>query len=101
MPSGRRSSKRPWAQEHPDLDVDRARGARATESAPDGDWTVQRVSGAGSTKTYVCPGCRQDVTPGTAHVVAWREDSLLGAEVALGDRRHWHTGCWRNRAHRR
>lgn len=100
MPSGRRSGKRPWAQEHPELDVDRAMGGRRFEESPDGRWTVQAVSGAGA-KTYRCPGCHQEIGPGTAHVVAWANDSLLGAETALADRRHWHTACWRTRGRRR
>jgi len=39
-------------------------------------------------KTYRCPGCNQEIRPETVHVVAWREDDA-------GDRRHWHTPCWR------
>jgi hypothetical protein len=39
-------------------------------------------------KEYRCPGCNQEVRPGTMHVVAWREDEAA-------DRRHWHTPCWR------
>ena len=98
MPSGRRSSKRPWGA-HPELDVDRARGGTRPESGPDGEWTVRTVTSP--EKTYVCPGCRQDVPPGTTHVVAWRSDHLLGPDAAVEDRRHWHTSCWRNRARRR
>lgn len=101
MPSGRRSNRRPWSQPHPDLDLDRALGGRRAESGPDGEWTVQHVPAASATKTYRCPGCRQDVRPGTAHVVAWASDSLLGAETALSDRRHWHTACWTQRGRRR
>ena len=99
MPSGRRSGKRPWAAEHPDLDLDRVRGGRRTEQAADGEWTVQSV--AGGEKTYHCPGCRQEIRPGTGHVVAWANDSLLGADAALADRRHWHTACWQSRDRRR
>lgn len=99
MPSGRRSSKRPWAAEHPELDAERVRGGRRTERAGDGEWTVVSVGAA--EKSYLCPGCRQDVVPGTAHLVAWANDSLLGPEAALADRRHWHTACWQNRARRR
>ena len=95
----RRSNKRPYGVEHPELDVDRARGGRTAESGPDGDWTVQRVTSAD--KTYTCPGCRQDIGPGTAHVVAISQDHLFGADAALADRRHWHTGCWRARSSRR
>lgn len=103
MPSGRRSPKRPWAQDHPELDVDRVRGGRSTESGADGEWVVQRVTGATGPagKVYTCPGCRQDIPPGTAHVVAWASDDLLGPESGLAGRRHWHTSCWSHRARRR
>ena len=99
MPSSRRSGKRPWAAEHPELDLDRARGGRRVESAPDGTWTVRTVSS--SDKSYVCPGCRQVIPPATSHVVAWAEDALLGPTAGLDDRRHWHTACWQHRARRR
>ncbi|WP_225753734.1 hypothetical protein [Actinotalea sp. Marseille-Q4924] len=99
MPRGRRSSKRPYGAPPEALDVDRALGGRRSESAADGEWTVQHVRGGA--KTYTCPGCRQDVTPGTPHVVAWRADALLGAEVAVEGRRHWHSSCWQARHHRR
>ena len=97
MPSGRRSTKRPWG-EHRELDVDRARGGTRSESAPDGEWVVRAVGG--SEKTYLCPGCRQDVPVGAAHVVAWRSDHVLGDAAAVEERRHWHTSCWRNRGRR-
>ena len=95
----RRSTKRPYGAEHPALAVDRARGGRTLEEGPDGSWTVQRVTG--SDKSYTCPGCRQEVPPGTAHVVAIAQDHLFGADAALADRRHWHSGCWRARGSRR
>lgn len=96
MPSSRRSSKRPYAAPHVPLDVDRATGGRRAESAPDGEWVVQHVRG--SEREYRCPGCDQVIAPGTAHVVAWREDDLLGAGVE--GRRHWHAACWQARARR-
>lgn len=96
MPSRRRSGKRPWGAEHPELDVDRVRGGRRVESAGDGEWTVQEVVGE---KAYTCPGCRQDVGAGVAHVVAWPNDALLGDGVE--HRRHWHRSCWQQRARRR
>lgn len=101
MPSGRRSSKRPWSGEHPELDLDRARGGSRTEHGSDGSWTVRTVGAAGATKAYLCPGCRQEIPPGTAHVVAWQDDALLGAQAGLELRRHWHAGCWRARGRRR
>jgi len=70
-------------------------GPERTESAPDGDWTVRMVPGAASTKSYRCPGCDQEIPPGTAHLVAWPADSRGPA-----DRRHWHHPCWQRRLQR-
>lgn len=95
----RRSSKRPYGAPPEPLDLDRALGGRRSESAPDGEWTVQQVRGG--TKTYTCPGCRQDVGGGTAHVVAWQADALLGAAAGVEGRRHWHAACWQARHRRR
>lgn len=100
MPSSRRSSKRPWG-EHPPLDVDRARAGTRSESGPGGEWTVRTISAASAAKAYVCPGCHQEVPPGTAHVVAWRADHVLGDDAGIADRRHWHSGCWQRRDRRR
>lgn len=57
---------------------------------------VQAISAAAATKTYRCPGCQQGIPPGTAHVVAWEADALLGEQFAVELRRHWHSGCWRS-----
>jgi len=54
--------------------------------APPG-WQVKAVQPANAVKLYRCPGCNQEIRPGTAHVVAWRTDDEEG-------RRHWHTPCW-------
>ena len=99
MPSGRRSKRRPWGDEPPPLDLDRALGGRRSEDAPDGSWTVQQVKG--SDKSFRCPGCQQVIVAHLAHVVAWASDGLLGPESALADRRHWHRACWDARARRR
>lgn len=96
----RRSTKRPWGAEHPELDVERARGGTRVEHGPDGTWTVRSVSAAAALKPYTCPGCGGTVPPGEAHVVAWQEDHLLGREAGLADRRHWHSACWRTRGTR-
>ena len=93
----RRSSKRPWGAPHPELDLDRARGGSRTEHRPDGAWTVRQVSAQAATKPYQCPGCRQEIPVGTPHLVAWHEDALLGQQVGLELRRHWHTSCWSRR----
>lgn len=66
------------------------------EEHDDGEWVVRRISGAASTKTYRCPGCDQEVRPGTPHVVAWPFDRPGGED----DRRHWHTPCWSARGRR-
>jgi len=73
------------------------RGATRRESGPDGDWLVRTVTGTAASKTYRCPGCDQEVPPGTAHVVAWPGD---GAGPGLEQRRHWHTACWNARSRR-
>jgi len=52
---------------------------------------------ASGLKTYRCPGCDQEIRPGTPHVVAWPGDE----RGDLTDRRHWHTGCWAARDRRR
>ncbi len=73
-------------------------GARRTVVKRDGAWTVQSMSAAAATKAYVCPGCSGVIEPGTAHVVVWRADSILGDEDAVAQRRHWHRRCWEIRA---
>lgn len=70
-------------------------GYKRTETRRDGEWTVQPVSGAQALKSYTCPGCGRQISPGVAHVVAWRADGVLGDAADLAARRHWHTGCWR------
>ncbi|MEG3614212.1 hypothetical protein [Isoptericola haloaureus] len=95
MPSRRPSRKRPWGAQHQPLDMDRALGGVRHETAADGEWTVRRVRGGD--KPYVCPACRQQIPPGTAHVVAWQRDAWGGEAAGLADRRHWHSSCWQRR----
>ena len=93
----RGQARRKWA-EAPELDLERARaGIPIRETAPDGVWSVRRITERNAAKHYLCPGCHRDIPPGVAHLVAWQEDSLFGAETALADRRHWHLTCWRTR----
>jgi len=99
MPSGRSSKRRPRAEGPAPLDLDRALGGRRSVDAPDGAWTVQSVRG--SDKSYRCPGCQHLIVPGTAHLVTWAADGLLGQQAALEDRRHWHRPCWDARSRRR
>ncbi len=70
-------------------------GPPQTQSWPDGDWVVRQVPGAAAAKTYRCPGCDQEIRPGTAHVVVWQADASDAAE-----RRHWHNSCWQRRPRR-
>lgn len=70
-------------------------GFKRTESKRGGAWTVQPVSARSALKPYTCPGCVQPIAVGTAHVVVWRADGVLGDAADLAARRHWHTGCWR------
>jgi hypothetical protein len=55
-------------------------------------YAVRAISGSAASKTYRCPGCNQEIRPGTAHVVVWPVD---GPDDGSEERRHWHTGCWR------
>jgi hypothetical protein len=55
---------------------------------------VRRITGAGSTKPYRCPGCDHLILPATPHVVVWPSVPSLAAADGLSERRHWHTGCW-------
>lgn len=67
--------------------------ASRIEQGPDGyDYEVKAVPAARAAKTYRCPGCDQEIRPGTAHVVVWPTDAGTAE-----DRRHWHTPCWTNR----
>lgn len=55
---------------------------------------VRRIQPYAATKTYRCPGCNQEISPGIGHVVV----------VPLGEpdtRRHWHHACWGHRGARR
>jgi len=70
--------------------------SRSTESHPDGDWVVQKVSGSAATKAYRCPGCDHEIVPATPHTVAFPSDDPKGVE----HRRHWHTPCWAARDRR-
>ena len=70
-------------------------GFRRREVKRGAAYTVQPISAEGAQKDYICPGCSLTITPGVAHVVVWREDSILGDDRAVADRRHWHSHCWR------
>ncbi|MEE6389797.1 MULTISPECIES: hypothetical protein [Microbacterium] len=91
-----RSRRRPSARPEGEDSFDRLlAGWKRTEVRRGVEWTVQPVSAVQAQKAYVCPGCGRSVDPGTAHLVAWRADGVLGEAAALADRRHWHNHCWR------
>ncbi|MCT9820295.1 hypothetical protein N3K63_08365 [Microbacterium sp. W1N] len=70
-------------------------GWKRTETRRGREWTVQPVSAAQAQKDYICPGCARTIGPGTAHVVVWRADGVLGDTADLAARRHWHAACWK------
>ncbi|MEO7236489.1 MAG: hypothetical protein ABIW80_14100 [Lapillicoccus sp.] len=74
-------------------DLSRLGGGTATARYAGHLWTVRSVTGATATRAYLCPGCQQGIEPGVPHVVVWPAEGVGG----LGDRRHWHTGCWQRR----
>ncbi|HEC10705.1 MAG TPA: hypothetical protein ENI86_14245 [Acidimicrobiales bacterium] len=61
---------------------------------PEPGHEIRRVQPYEANKTYICPGCNQDIPPGTGHLVVVPEE-------APDLRRHWHYGCWAARHRRR
>jgi hypothetical protein len=66
--------------------------AAAPEWASAEGFTVRAVAGERS-KTYRCPGCQQEIRPGTPHLVVVADEDVEG-------RRHWHTPCWQRELRR-
>lgn len=92
------SRRRIRAPQPEPLDLERARaGRRRVEERRDGAWNVQPQPAAAAVKVYVCPGCGGDIEVGSAHLVAWRADGMMGEADDLAARRHWHPHCWRIR----
>ena len=56
--------------------------------------TVSRVQPYQARKTYICPGCNQEIPPGLGHLVVVPDEHP-------DDRRHWHHACWAMRDRRR
>lgn len=96
MPRSNRPRGRRPGDDEEQLNLSRALlGSRQVQDKRDGAWNVQAIAGPSATKHYVCPGCRIEIEPGIAHIVAWRADGLMGEADDLAARRHWHTHCWR------
>jgi len=75
-----------------DEEAEPLRAPDIVHGAPAG-WQVRFIQPGAATKEYRCPGCNQEIRPGTKHVVAWREDDTEA-------RRHWHLPCWERHARR-
>lgn len=88
----RRSRKRPYAQPHRPLDMERLASVARSQTRLGCEYRVQRV--AVGLKQYTCPSCHGIIAVGSSHVVAWRTDTFTTAENQLQERRHWHTSCW-------
>ena len=58
-------------------------------------YLVRRLGAAGARKPYRCPGCDQEIRPGTPHLVVWPAH-----EPDADHRRHWHAACWQARDRR-
>jgi hypothetical protein len=56
--------------------------------------TVRRIQPYEARKTYLCPGCSQEIPPGLGHVVVVPDNHP-------DDRTHWHHSCWAMRHRRR
>jgi hypothetical protein len=81
--------------EEPAFDLAKALVGRLhTEDKRDGAWNVQPLAAASAIKSYLCPGCGLSIAQGTAHIVSWRADGIMGAADDLAARRHWHARCW-------
>lgn len=94
----RRNQRR--KDEGEDLKSASSYGHRRVVEMSDGEWVVQSITGAASTKMYRCPGCDQEIRPATPHIVAWPFDNGMSDDTRLQERRHWHTPCWNARMRR-
>lgn len=96
MPRSRRPGRRGAGSPAADERFVRFLASRVREEVKRGRaFRVQPLSPDQARKTYTCPGCAVAIEPGTAHLVVWRADGVLGDAADLADRRHWHEHCWR------
>lgn len=71
---------------------ERPRGVAPDWASAEG-YRVLAVSGERD-KSYRCPGCQQEIRPGTPHLVVMEHEEVES-------RRHWHTPCWHRELRRR
>ena len=91
-PARRRKSR---AADHPPAGLQELQELiELAAGAEPGDVQLRRISPSQARKAYLCPGCNQEIAPGTAHLVVVPRD-------APDMRRHWHTPCWQLRDRRR
>lgn len=95
--SGSAPSK--WQKSRPEgRDISRILDpAPRVEQAADGDWFVQYIPAINAIKSYKCPECERQISPGTPHLVVWQQDHMFGKARAIQERRHWHKHCWETR----
>ena len=55
---------------------------------------IRRIQPYQAVKTYLCPGCNQEIAVGLGHLV------VVPLE-APDLRRHWHLACWEYRDRRK
>jgi hypothetical protein len=89
MPRRHRSARE---REAPAPPLARPRGTAPEWASAEGVRVLASTGEGG--KTYRCPGCQQEIRPGTPHLVVMEREELEG-------RRHWHTPCWRQELRRR
>ena len=78
------------------LDIERlTMGFRRTEHKHGYSYTVQPIGASKAQKMYTCPGCNLSIEPGVEHLVAWKQDGIMGDAHDVSERRHWHKHCWR------
>jgi len=59
----------------------------------DGTEEIRLIHPFEAVKSYICPGCNQEIPAGTGHFVV--------VPVEAPDlRRHWHRACWELRERR-
>ena len=89
MPRKHRSARE---RDLPIGSAERPKGVAPEWASAEG-YRVLAVSGERG-KAYRCPGCQQEIRPGTPHLVVMEHEEV-------GSRRHWHTPCWRQELRRR
>jgi hypothetical protein len=64
------------------------------DADPADEFEVRLIHPFQARKTYVCPGCQQEIPPGVGHLV-------VVPRRQPDRRRHWHRSCWEHRRRRR